>query len=95
MFIQGILVLFFIILTSNVYAKEPKYVYENGEASYAEKYLGVIEVGTTTIDILEWYIGKGYKIENENEKIVYYVDVKNKKTLILYLNQDNNRKINL
>lgn len=90
MLIQRILIIFFLLFfIKNSYSKEAKYIYEHGEANYAEKYLGAIEVGTTTIDTLEWYIGEGYKIEKEDEKIIYYVDTKNNKTLIVYVNQEN------
>lgn len=90
MLIQRILVIFFLVFfIKNSYAKEPKYIYEHGEANYAEKYLGVIEVGATTLYTLELYIGEGYKIENETGKTVYYIDTKNNKTLIVYTNLDN------
>lgn len=88
MFIQRIIVLIFLLILSvNSYAEEkkPKYIYENAEAIYAEKYLGVIEVGATSINLLELYIGKGYEIGNT----IYYIDNINSRTLIVYINSNN------
>jgi hypothetical protein len=92
MFIQRVLIIYcllFITFVSYSYSKEPKYVYEYKEVDYEEKYLGIIEVGATTLSLLEFYIGEGYKIESDNGKTIYYVDTKNNRTLIVYTNQSN------
>ncbi|MEK7434703.1 MAG: hypothetical protein AABZ74_16330 [Cyanobacteriota bacterium] len=53
------------------------------EAQYFEKYLGYIEVGTTTRTELEEYIGDGIANKTVSGERVYYIDTKNKRTLII------------
>lgn len=53
------------------------------EAQYFEKYLGYIEVGTTTRKDLEDYIGDGISLKTNAGEKVYYIDTKNKRTLII------------
>ncbi|MFN8673283.1 MAG: hypothetical protein U0457_14525 [Candidatus Sericytochromatia bacterium] len=53
------------------------------EAQYFEKYLGYIEVGTTTKTELEEYIGEGIPTKTSSGEKVYYIDTKNKRTLII------------
>jgi hypothetical protein len=53
------------------------------EAQYFEKYLGYIEVGTTTRKDLEEYIGEGVATKTQSGEKVYYIDTKNKRTLII------------
>ncbi|MFN4151329.1 MAG: hypothetical protein ACK4IX_10335, partial [Candidatus Sericytochromatia bacterium] len=53
------------------------------QAKYFEKYLGWIEVGKTKKELLEKYIGEGYSIKNSNGEKVYFIDKKNKRTLIV------------
>lgn len=53
------------------------------EAQYFEKYLGYIEVGTTTRKDLEDYIGEGIALKTNSGEKVYYIDTKNKRTLII------------
>lgn len=56
------------------------------QAKYFEKYLGWIEVGKTKKELLEKYIGEGYSIKNNSGEKVYFIDKKNKRTLIVETN---------
>lgn len=56
------------------------------QANYFENRLGVIAVGETPLEILERYIGIGEKIAKKRGEKVYYVDPKNKRTLIVDVN---------
>lgn len=56
------------------------------EAQYFEKWLGVIEVGTTKKKYLELYTGQGETIKKIGGEVSYYYDKKNYKTLIVETN---------
>lgn len=56
------------------------------QANYFEKYLGVMEVGKTKKELLELYIGEGYPVKQKVGDVVYYLDKKNNKTLIIETN---------
>ena len=68
---------------SDYYASNSKTTYEHGEANYFEKWLGVMEVGSTSLETLKLYIGEGESIKNPFGETVYYIDNKNQKTLIV------------
>lgn len=56
------------------------------QANYFEKYLGVMEIGTTKKKLLELYTGPGYAIKQNTGEKVYYFDTKNNRTLIIETN---------
>jgi hypothetical protein len=56
------------------------------QATFFEKYLGWIEVGKTSRELLELYIGEGYAEKTASGEKVYYIDNKNKRTLIIETN---------
>lgn len=56
------------------------------QASYFEKYLGVMEVGKTKKELLELYTGEGYPVKKSTGEEIYYFDRKNNRTLIIETN---------
>jgi hypothetical protein len=79
--------LFIIDSFASTYPISPEEIIkENQQAKYFEKYLGWIEVGKTKKELLEKYIGKGYTIKNNKGEKVYFIDKKNKRTLIVETN---------
>jgi hypothetical protein len=57
------------------------------QAQIFENRLGAIEVGVTTKKVLEQFIGEGESVKELLNEKVYYIDPKNKKTLVVYVNK--------
>jgi hypothetical protein len=75
-------------IASSITVSPEDIISEKQQAQYFEKYLGAIEVGTTTKKQLELYIGQGYSVKLPTGERTYYIDPKNKKSLII----DSNKK---
>ena len=72
--------------TNNSLVSPEDIIKPDQQAQYFEKWLGVIEVGTTTRKYLELYTGEGNVVKRPIGDKVYYIDKVTSKTLIIETN---------
>jgi hypothetical protein len=72
-------------LASSITQPAPDVILSSQQAQIFENRLGAIEVGITTKKVLEQYIGEGESIKTKSGEQIYYIDPKNKKTLVVFV----------